>query len=433
MLALLLTILFIVVATAYFKWPAVLVLLIGVLGYGLAAGLGVATTLDTLKDGFGSLLGAIGLLIVLGAIIGVALERSGAALRIVEALLGDGSRPALRLAVLGAIVSVPVFCDSGFILLAGLLPAVARRTGRPVATLALALAGGLYLTHTLVPPTPGPLAAAAALGAEDYVGTIMLLGGIISVPVLFVVTWAANRLGAGILATVAPPPPPVADPPSVVLALLPLVVPVGLIALGTVGRLLAPSSGELVGWLDVTDPTLALLLGALLALWPLRRGGAGPAVGSALALAGPVLVITGLGGAFGKVVQASALADSLTEWAVGAELSLPGLLAVAFAVAALLKTAQGSSTGALVITAGIIAPLLPAAGVAGPVPLALVTLAIGGGAMTVSHANDSYFWVITRFSGISVGDGYRSFTVLSLVLGLSVLAVVLLLAGLLGE
>lgn len=417
--AILVAIGFIIISGSRFGWHPFFSLLAATLGLGVAIGLSLPELLSAVRSGFGDLLGAVGLLIVLGAIIGVALERSGAATRIAGVLLGGGrvfrgrgpgSKPGWRLTVVGAVVSVPVFCDSGYIILAGLLPALAARSGKPVAVLALSLAGGLYLTHTLMPPTPGPLAAAANLGATESVGTIMLLALIVVVPVIVVVYKAAAYLGANVMASPPLPESAVApaEPPALWLSLLPLVVPVGLIAVGV-------------------DPLISLILGAGASLYLLRSGGRSQLIGEALGLAGPILVITGMGGAFGAVLKASSLAADLTAYFAGRAVPGAGLLLLGFALAAVLKTAQGSSTGALVIASSILYPLLPLAGLDTPVELALTTLAIGAGAMTVSHANDSYFWVVTRFAGIEVADAYRSYTVLTGVMGISSLVMVLLL------
>jgi GntP family gluconate:H+ symporter len=407
LLAILAAIVFIIVSGSRYGWHPFFSLLVATLGLGLLIGLPVPELFAAVREGFGGLLGSVGLLIVLGAIIGLALERSGAATRIAGALLGGG-RPGLRLTVLGAVVSVPVFWDSGYIILAGLLPALAARSGRPVGVLALSLAGGLYLTHTLMPPTPGPLAAAANLGAADAVGTIMLLAAVVVVPVVFLIWRAAAFLGREVVAT---PALSVAEQPATLPALwpslLPLVVPVGLIAVGT-------------------DPLPALLIGAGAALYLLPGGGRGGLIGEALGLAGPILVITGMGGAFGAVLKASSLATDLADYFAGRAVPGAGLLLLGFGVAAILKTAQGSSTGALVIASSIVFPLLPLAAFDTPVELALATLSIGAGAMTVSHANDSYFWVVTRFAGIEVGDAYRSYTVLTGMMGVGSLAMVLL-------
>ena len=376
-----------------------------------------------LSEGFGGLLASVGLLIVLGSIIGVALERSGAAGRIAGLILGDGGRPALRLFVLGAVISIPVFCDSGFIILAGLLPALAARSGNRLAPLALSLAGGLYLTHTLIPPTPGPLAAAANLGAEGFVGTQMLVGALVSIPVLLVGWRAALYLGRSVEAN--PPAPDLetdSPPPGLWLSLLPLLIPILLIGTGSALSLVA----DIDFWPG--NPVIALLLGCIPALLLPARVSRTDWIKDALTLAGPILIITGLGGAFGAILKASTLADDVAGWVGTEALSLTTLVAISFGLAALLKTAQGSSTGALVITSGMIAPLVPLAGLTGGIELSLLTLAIGGGAMTVSHGNDSYFWVVTRFSGIGVGEAYRSYSVLTGVMGGTVFLVVIALS-----
>ncbi|MCP9237091.1 GntP family permease [Lewinella sp. JB7] len=417
--AILLAIVFIIVASARWGWHPFFCLLLATLGLGLGIGLPPTGVLDRIREGFGGLLASVGLLIVLGSIIGVALERSGAAHRIADLLLGSGSRPGLRLATLGAVVSVPVFCDSGYIILAGLLPALAARSGKPVAVLALSLAGGLYLTHTLMPPTPGPLAAAANLGADGALGTIMLLAAIVCLPTLLVIWQGAARLGATVEAV-----PPVSEReapsdrlPSASASLLPLLLPVLLIALGSLLRMVTDGDYPLLFFLF--DPTVALLLGCGLALRLPHTDRRLDWIADALSLAGPILIITGLGGAFGAVLKASTLATDIASWMEGEAVSGSALLLLGFGIAALLKTAQGSSTGALVIASSVLFPLLPLAGFANDLELALMTLAIGAGAMTVSHANDSYFWVVTRFAGIEVGDAYRSYTVLTGVMGVT--------------
>jgi GntP family gluconate:H+ symporter len=425
--AIAIAVIFLIVSSSRLKWHPFFGLLIAAAGLGLAIGLDLPAVVGLLKEGFGGLIGSVGLLIVLGSIIGVSLERSGAARRIADLLIGNGSHPGLRLVVLGAVISIPVFCDSGFIILAGLLPALALRAGGKIAPLALSLAGGLYLTHTLIPPTPGPLAAAANLGADEFVGTIMLLGAVVALPVIFITWKAAGWLGSRITA-ILPTPVSAEDAatlPSLTQSLLPLLIPIALIALGSVLKLATDGIGAETYILWLCDPTVALTLGCIPALLLPTSGTKTTWIGDGLGLAGPILIITGLGGAFGAILKASSLANDVALWAGDAALSPTALLCLGWAVAALMKTAQGSSTGALVIASGIIAPLLPLAGFESATELALMTLAIGGGAMTVSHANDSYFWVVTRFSGIEVADAYRSYTPLTAIMGTSVLVVVL--------
>jgi GntP family gluconate:H+ symporter len=441
----LLGVVFIVVAVSKFGLHPVLALLLASLAMGFAFGISGAEIVKYIGAGFGGILAGIGLIVVLGSIIGVALERSGAAVVVAERVLAvfGPRRPALAVSVIGALVSIPVFCDSGFILLSGLNKELARRSGAPLGVLSLALAAGLYTTHTLVPPTPGPIAAAGQLGADDYLGTIMLLGGLITIPVLLMAQLVAKRLGKNIQISDADEDKEDSQSSkenttaagngktiSTTLAFLPLLLPILLIALGTLAAFFGWT-----GWIGDTllffgQPLVALLIGLLPAFLLARQVSANWSnwVADAIKMSGPILIITGAGGAFGAVLKASSLQTEINAYLGADALSLPILLVVAFLIAALLKTAQGSSTNALVITAGMVAPLVALAGIGTAFGFALVVLAIGGGAMTVSHANDSYFWVVTRFSGISVKDAYRTYTPLTGIMGLTVLSSVLLLS-----
>lgn len=427
----------IVVLTTVLRLHPFLALLVATVALGLGVGLSPAQLLDALNGGFGGLMSYIGLIVVLGSIIGVILEKSGAALRIADLMLRTvgNRRPALAMSIVGATVSIPVFCDSAFIILSGLNDALARRTGTKKATLALALASGLYTTHTLVPPTPGPIAAAGNLGAGDYLGTVLLLGLLVSLPTAAVAYWLAKRFGAKL---------PTTDPdllpterralPSAGRSVLPLLLPIVLIGLGSIVSLVAPNLPGAEWWLFLGHPLIALLLGLAGALTLLPKWDEAHLtgwIGEGVRLAGPILILTGAGGAFGGVLKATPLRELVAQWTAGDGFAGAGLLVVGFGIAALLKTAQGSSTNALVITSSLLAPVAAEMGYTDPTQLALLVLAIGGGAMTVSHMNDSYFWVVSRFSGLTTRDAYRSFTLISGAQGGVVLVVCLLLYALL--
>ncbi|MEM9837310.1 MAG: GntP family permease [Bacteroidota bacterium] len=450
LLPIVLAIVFIIVSISRWAWHPVFSLLVASLGLGFVFGLDGATTVQTVSQGFGSILGGIGLIVVFGSIIGVALEKSGAAVQIAERVLQwfGPRRPALAVAVIGALTSIPVFCDSGFILLNGLNKSLAKRSGASLGVLSLSLAAGLYTTHTLVPPTPGPIAAAGQLGADDYIGTIMLLGVVVAIPVIYfsyrMSTWLGQRItvtttqktgdftGAS-LENTANLPKEESVPPSLGLSFLPLLLPIVLIAAGTVVRFIEWQHplADLV--LFTGQPLMALLLACLPAYLLARKQGEWSAwCTQGVKLAGPILIITGAGGAFGAILKASALQRAIEDSLGQQQLSFTLLLCLAFVIAALLKTAQGSSTNALVITAGMMAPIAAATDLATGTEYALLVLAIGAGAMTVSHANDSYFWVVTRFSGIPVGQAYRTYTVLTGLMGLVSFLMVWLLSVILG-
>jgi len=437
---LLIAVLFIVLSTVRWKLHPFLALLLAAFGVGLLSGLPATDTVSAITGGFGSTLGSIGIVIAAGTIIGSLLEKSGSTHVIADLVIrGVGkARSALAMSITGAIVSIPVFCDSGFVILSPLNRSLASESDSSLATFAVALSMGLYTTHVFVPPTPGPIAAAGTLGAD--LGSVILLGLVVTVPVVLVTyifaKMAGNRiyidpaestgisdgafdsdenLGENIALQTGHRPSPAT-------ALLPILVPMVLIALGSVASLPSTPFGK--GWITeglnfLGDPNTALIIGVFLAFRTIGSANRGPEVygewvGEGLKNAGTIILITGAGGAFGSVLRAtdigSFLGQLLSGWHIG--IFLP------FLIAAALKTAQGSSTVAIITTASIMLPLLPETGMAPGLGPVLVTLAIGAGAMTVSHANDSYFWVVTQFSGMSVKQGYKFQTLGTLFVGI---------------
>ncbi|HDP35770.1 MAG TPA: GntP family permease [Candidatus Hydrogenedentes bacterium] len=430
---------FIILATGKLKLHPFLVLLLASVLVGLLVGMPLTDLVDALNSGFGGILRHIGLVIVLGTIIGVGLEKSGAAIRMADSvirLLGE-RRPQLAMSVVGAIVSVPVFCDSGFVILSSLNKAVAKRAKVSVASMSVALATGLYATHTLVPPTPGPIAAAGNIGASDYLGIVILMGFLVSIPTVFVgYLWAI--LAVGRIMAVEQDAVPQSSPmnsrddalPSVWKSFAPIAVPVGLIGAGSVISFFEwEGVGAEIG-LFLGAPVVALLTGLLFAVLLMPRLNVKTLnewVGAGVKNAAPILLITGAGGAFGTVLSATPVAALIKGLAEGGLFDGPFVLALPFAIAVGLKTAQGSSTASLVATSALIAPFLDGMGVVFPVQRALVVMAIGAGAMTVSHANDSYFWVVTQFSGIEVKDAYKTLTFATLLQGITAFSAALLL------
>ncbi len=429
MLSLLGIIVLIVVATTKWRLHPFLALLVGGAAYGLVNGLSVDATLVALTGGLGKTVSGIGIVIASGCIIGMVLERTGAAFVMANTalrLVGKG-RSVLAMTLTGSAVSVPVFCDSGYVVLSPLARSLARRTKHSMAAFAVALSMGLYATHCLVPPTPGPVAAAGELQAD--MGKVIALGLIVSVPVIAVIWFYAGQ--AGRRWYIEPPAAQVvADEeemenlPGALTAFAPILLPVLLIA----ARSLVGEDGG--GLLDLLgNPNVALVLGAFLALALAKQHGADALsewTSEALRSAGSIVLITAAGGALGAVLRVTPLADQIGSLLATFDLGVFNII-LPFLVAAGLKTAQGSSTVAIVTTASLVSPLLPALGLSGSTEVALTTLAIGAGAMTVSHVNDSYFWVVTQLSGLSVGQGYRLVTIGSGLVGLTALAAVVVL------
>lgn len=416
---------FIVLAGSRLRMHPFLVLLLAAFFYGAASGVGVLETLEVIAGGFGNTLGRIGLIIVLGMLIGAFLEHSGGATAMAFWVLELIGPRAINwaMAAVGYIVSVPVFCDSGFVILNSLMKGMAIRGGIPVTGPAVALAMGLLATHTMVPPTPGPVAAAAILGAN--IGTVLLWGLIVSLFSL-IITLLVIRPIFKLLPIYAAMDmtdrPNNTGRPSAGHAFLPVLIPIFLIVLGAVSSMPARPLGEGMVYrylILLGNPVIALVLGFLVALTLPKRFDKSMLsddgwVGQSLVQAGSILLITGAGGAFGAVLQSSGLGSDLGLLLAGKPLGIW----VPFLIAAVLKTAQGSSTVALLTAASIITPSLAALGLDSEVGRALTVIAIGAGSCVVSHANDSYFWVVTQLSGMDLRQGYALVTLSSALLGL---------------
>ncbi len=413
----------IIFLTSKFKVNAFIVLLSVAFLYGLMVGLPLATIIEKIRGGFGGTLGYIGIVIVAGTIIGTILEKTGGAISMTNAILKlvGKKRSPLAMSIAGYVVSVPVFCDSGYVILTPLNKALAEKTGKSMAVMAVALATGLYATHCLVPPTPGPIAAAGILGAD--LGRVIGLGILVSIPGMI-----AGYLWAVLFAKRYDIKPQLEESydslmekygklPSPFVSFLPLLVPIILILLKSLANPklnIIPQGGFSNFLLFIGDPVTALLIGVFLSLFLVKKEKLSDAVHGWMAdgvkHAALILAITGAGGAFGAILKASPMATFLGEnmsgWNLG--IFLP------FLIAAALKTAQGSSTVAIITTSSIMAPIMGSLGL-NP---ALTVLAIGAGAMTVSHANDSYFWVVSQFSDMDVPVAYRAYTTATLLEGL---------------
>lgn len=438
---LLLSIIFIVLATAKFKVHPFIALIIAAYGVAFASGMEVLEIGATIRSGFGGILTYIGIVIILGTIIGKILEKSGAAIVMADTVLkivGE-KRPGLAMSIIGYIVSIPVFCDSGFVILNSLKKSLVKKSKASGVMMSVALATGLYATHTLVPPTPGPIAAAGNLGLEDQLGLVILVGiGISIVTMLagyFYAKFAGKRLKSKEDTEALEMDYEVIKQsygklPGTFKAFAPILIPIILITLGSIANFPTHPFGE-AGLFTVFaflgKPINALMIGFFFALALLPKFDKSTLtgwIGDGLNDAAQIIMITGAGGAFGTILKATPIGDYL-----GSSLSTLSIgILVPFIIAAALKTAQGSSTVALVTTSALIAPLLPALGLATVLGKVLTVMAIGAGAMTVSHANDSFFWVVTEFSGMDVKTGYRAQTLATLVQGLVTIVLVSILA-----
>lgn len=431
----------IVILTTQLRLHPFAALLLAAFFFGTLAGMSPQDIVTAINTGFGETIGSIGIVIVAGTIIGTFLHHSGAARVLASACvrLAGPNRVPVAMGAVGYVVSMPVFCDSGFVLLSPINRALAAKAGVSLAACAVALSLGLYATHTMVPPTPGPVAAAGIIGAD--LGIVIGIGALISIIALCAGIFFAYRYASRIQlgnevgdATGQVETDDVQDGhiPSTFDATLPIAIPMLLIVGRTVTELPMQPFGsgnvaELLSFLG--QPAIALSIGVVAALrLPDRLSRKMLSTtgwfGEAVKASAVIIVITGAGGAFGKVLQTSGLASGIDMGFLdgAAGIFLP------FLIAAAIKTAQGSSTVAMITTAGIVAPLLGSLGLEAEIAKAMVVVAIGAGSMVVSHANDSYFWVVTQFSGMSVNQGYRLQTLGSLVQGVTAAVAIWLLS-----
>jgi len=427
-IVLLISILFIILGTTRFKMHPFIVLLLASYLVGAMAGLPLDKIASTIATGFGNIMAYIGIVIILGTIIGVILEKSNAAIKLAEIVLKlVGKRfPGLAMSIIGYIVSIPVFCDSAFVILSSLRKSLVAKTGKSSVALSIALATGLYATHTFVPPTPGPIAAAGNLGLEDQLGVVILFGLVVATFAMFTGYLWASYVGKKYTTAEDEISEEIENLPEIKLpsatkSLLPILVPIFLIALRSIATYPTNPLGEghFYNFLNfIGQPINALLIGFLLSfsLFPkFNKETLTGWIGDGITAAAPILLITGAGGAFGTILKETHIGDTLGNLLAGYELGifLPFIIAAAF------KTAQGSSTVALVATSALIAPLLSTIGLDSLNGKVLAVMATGAGAMTISHANDSFFWVVTQFSGMDVKTGYKTQTLGTLIQGVS--------------
>jgi GntP family gluconate:H+ symporter len=388
---------------------------------GLGVEMNVGDIITAMKDGFGNIMRSLGLIIVLGTTLGVLLEYTGSTKVMADFILrkvGEKNAP-FAMSLTGFIVGLPVFCDSGYIVLSGLNKSIARRTNISMVVMSVSLASGLYAVHCLIPPHPGATAAAGTIGVN--IGKLIPLGILVAVPAMFVGYWWANYAGKKLHHVTEEEEEVVDDTsskPSVIKSFLPVVVPIILIALQSFFVIdKAAANGFIKFIVALGDPVSALSIGVLLAFnckrnW--KKKAVSKLLQEAAEKAGSILVIIGAGGAFGAILAATHLGNYFDGINTLDNFSLLFPFLLTFT----LKTAQGSSTVAIITAASIIQPLLPALGITSETNKLLCVLSMGAGSMMISHANDAYFWVITKFSGLEMKAMLKVYSIATILMGL---------------
>ena len=422
----------IVLLTAKWRVHPFFALLLASFVVGIGVQLPLPDILNSVKDGFGNIMRAVGFIRVLGTALGVVLEKNGSTEVMANYILRKiGKRyPALAMSITGFIVGLPVFCDSGFIVLSGLNISLAKRTGTRVIIMAVSMATGLYSVHCLIPPHPGVAAAAGIIGVSY--GKLIMLGIIVAIPAMIIGYLYAGYAGKKYPLTETIQDEAIADNqillPSTIQAFLPVIVPVILIAVRSFLPTDAKGVLQILSFLG--EPAIALSTGLLLALIAIKQKKDKKInhwLQEAVEKSGSILVIIGAGGAFGAVLAATHIGQHFSEVL---PLASMGIL-FPFLLTAVLKTAQGSSTVAIITAASIIQPLLPALGFVSPDSKLLCVLSMGAGSMMLSHANDAYFWVIAKFEKLDMQTMLRVYSVATALMALISLLMVYILSLLL--
>ncbi len=424
-----------IVLISKFKVHAFLALMGVSLLFALVAGISIVDIPTIIGQGFSGTFTSIGIVIILGALVGSLLEKTGAALKMADVVvrLVGKNHPEAAMLIMGWIVSIPVFCDSGFVILNPIRRALVKRTMRSSVASTVALSMGLYISHCFIPPTPGPIAAANTLyaGLQQPVNLLLVMGigaacSILPLIVGYVFAMISGKriksrdemaTDGEVVQTYEELVASYGKLPSAWMSFAPIVVPILLMGLASALKM-AGADVPFITFLGT--PIMALAVGLVFGIIQLYASGK---IGDfykitddTLRVTGPILFVTAAGGVLGKVIASTDMVKFISQNSTA--LSTLGYF-FPFLLAAILKTAQGSSTVAITTTASILAPLMATIGFTTPVQVALTVIAIGAGAMTVSHANDSYFWVVTNFGDMEVQQGYRTQTLGTLFVGLA--------------
>ena len=425
---LLVCVIWIIFGSTYLKIHPFLVLLSA--SIFLAFGIGVPSEEigKLIGRGFGRTFENIGLLIIYGTIIGVVLEKSNATKSIANKIIKSVSNLPIPFVVsfIGYIVSIPVFCDSAFVILNSLNKSLSEKTKTPLVSLTVALSTGLYAPHVLIPPTPGPLAAAANLELKN-IFLLILIGGIVSFLLIIIGAIYANSLSKSkntnnlkhrefkneLDIDI--------DLPSFKLSIAPIVIPIVLMGIGTIF-----SSYIEYPLIDfITQPSSALMIGMIFSFFLLKNKDfkkLDEFIKQGIINAAPILILTGMGGTLGIIIQQLPIDSYLEKISINPQFGI----ILPFLISSALKTTQGSSTVAIITTSSIFFPLLPILGMDNELGKVWVIVSLGVGSMTVSHANDSYFWIVSQMGGLDIKTAYKTHTFATFIQGISGLIIILL-------
>lgn len=415
------------------KINAFISLLISSIFVGLAAGMPASTIIESIQNGMGGTLGFVATVVGLGAIFGQILEHSGGAEALAQTLLKKfgHENASWALMVTGFFVAIPVFFDVGFIILVPLVYALARDTGKSLLYYGIPLLTGLAVTHSFIPPTPGPIAVAEIIGAD--LGWIILFGFIIGVPAAILAgpifgRYISKKIHVGIpdYINMEPHDDETETLPAFGLICAIISIPLVLILGNTLTEALVGAGMLAEGWIPtlfmfIGHPFVALIIAVLMALYWLgtRRGTDRSQLSDlsmeALKPAGVIILITGAGGVFKQVLIDSGIGKMMADSM--ADFGLPAIV-LAYLIACAVRITQGSATVSMITAAGIMSPIISEFTFSEP-HKALIALAIASGATILSHVNDSGFWLVNRYLGLTEKETLQSWTVMETIISVT--------------
>ena len=413
--------LLIILGISKFKLHPSLVLFLAALILGYLLQIPIKQNVFIIFKGLFGIVKNLGLLIIFGIIIGVLLEKSGGTHSLARGILKYLKRIPLPYAIslIGYLVSIPVFCDAAFVILSNLNKTLSKQGKIPITGLTVALSTGLFAPHVMVPPTPGPLAAAFNLKLDNLF-LLVLFGSFFAFILVLIGATYANFLikkkgvnSYDIIFTKYE----TRNTPSFGQAILPIVAPIFLLSFGPISNFASNNQVIIQIANMISNPIFALGIGMIFTFHLIKKNRKKTIVYSfieSFKKAVPILLITGMGGGLGKVIQTIPFQDYFTNLSFNNSF---GLL-IPFLIAAFLKTAQGSSTVAIITSSSICLPLLPLIGLETELGKVWIIMAIGVGSMTVSHLNDSYFWIVSQMSMIDTKTALKTHTVGTFIQGL---------------
>jgi len=416
-------------------------LLLVSISVAIFGGIPISDVTEAIQEGMGGTLGYIAIVVGIGTMLGEIVQVSGGAQKIAQTVLKSfgESKAQWALAVVGLIVAIPVFFEVALILFIPLIYDMTKKTGKSILYYGIPLVGGIAVAHAFIPPTPGPVAVASLIGAD--LGWVILIGIISGIPAaavggVYFGKFIAKRIHRDVPEYMEIDVPEAADgqerkTPSFGMVVSIIALPLVLILMNTAGDVLLPEGDSLREWLSlIGHPFTALLLATLLSFYLLgtRLGFTAAEIQKvatrSMEPVGIIILVTGAGGAFGQILIATGVGDALVG--LLEDSNMPVIL-FAFLVATVVRVSQGSATVAMVTAAGLIAPIVSAGDYSAPL-LGCITIAIACGGTVLSHVNDSGFWLVNQYMGLTEKETLQSWTVMETIIGVTGLIVVLLLS-----